>query len=196
MSLYLSRLVIPLDQLLKNRLMDDYKIHQLVYRMCLEPDESRDFLYYVSHTPYGGASIIIQSHRELKDCGVGRLEAKEIPEEFFDFPKYSFLVRIRPVEKNNGDVVKVLYKTDEVIDWLCSRGPRLGIEFLPETMDKQRGDKISFRNNNKRTITIAYADISGILEVKDYAKFRSTVETGIGGNKGFGLGLLQLKPMR
>ena len=195
MSLYLSRLEIPLEYLLRHKLTDDYAIHQLVYRMCLAPDQNRDFLYYVAHTPYGGVQIQIQSRRIPNDSGIGRLSTKEIPESFFSFNRYSFLVRIRPVCKAEGKVTRVLYRTEEIIGWLCKRGDMLGIRFLQETMDKQRADELSFKDKG-RHITITYADVTGVLEVVDRSKFLDAVGNGIGGSKGFGLGLLQLKPVK
>lgn len=194
-DLFLSLLTIKLRDRLKARLTDEYAIHQLVYRM-FPYEASRQFLYRLDYDTLGTLSITIQSSVKPEDIGIGRLEIKRVPVVFLHQEKYYFRVRFSPIAKSNGKVIRVNSRTDSAIRWLVSRSDRFGVEFDESSMDKELSSIMNMHGKNGNVITISSVDISGILMVKDKMKFAETVYHGIGPYKGFGLGLMQLKPIK
>ena len=195
--MYLSRLSISRKDMLECRVMDEYDVHQLVYRMF--PSESeRSFLYFVDYGNHvsGNLYILIQSKEQPADIGIGRLEARKIPSEFYKQSVYQFQVKVNPVSKYNGKVTKIHLRTEEAIEWLCRREDRFGIRFVRDSMDKlSSGVTRMHKTNGNKDISISYVVISGLLEVIDSEKFLMTVVNGIGAHKGLGFGLLQLRPI-
>lgn len=194
LELYLSRLIIPESSRLSNRLLDEYDIHRLVYRM-FHDSKDRCFLYYLDYGGMGNLSILIQSTIPPEDIGVGRLEIKHVPEEFLKCRRYYFHLRFSPVVKKDGHVVSIRNRHDDAVQWLTSRESGYGIALIRSSLDKESGGVINMRKGNQR-ITITYVDMTGELEVVDNDQFIRTVLSGIGPNKGFGLGMLQLVPLK
>ena len=51
------------------------------------------------------------------------------------------------------------------------------------------------QRDNPRNITIDYVEVTGVLSVNDRELFLQMIKQGIGRSKGFGLGLVQLRPI-
>ena len=194
--MYISRLSLGHVDMMRNRIVDDYGIHQLAYRLF--PDsQKRNFLYFVDHNVgFGNMKVLIQSPEAPVDCGIGRLEIKEIPEDFFNQDRYWFRIRVNPVAKSGGKVIRIEGRTSEAVAWLCRRADKIGVHFAEDTIDKESGGIIQMRKRrDDKSITISYVDLTGILEVVDRKKFLDAVMNGVGGHKGFGFGLFQLRPL-
>ena len=145
----------------------------------------------------GGISIIIQSHSVPKNSRIGRIQTKEVPEAFFLQDSYYFLIRINPVVKKDGHLSRIENRTSEAIAWLSRRADSMGVEFSVSNMDKKAGGVIRMRKRtDSRQISISYVDIVGCLKVIDRERFLSVVNNGFGAHKGFGFGLLQLRPIK
>ena len=195
--MYLSRLKLKQMEMLRFRIVDEYGLHKLVYRLF--PDSlQRDFLYYVEPVGVlGEVKILIQSKVRPVYCGIGELETKDIPSEFYQWSKFFFKIRINPVVKVNGRVKRIDGRTNSAIDWLVRRADQIGVCFVNDSMDKISGGVIHMtKDYESKPIVISYADITGVLNVVDINKFLSAVSNGIGGHKGFGFGLLQLRPLK
>ena len=194
--MFLSRLLLSQRDLLINRYFDEYGLHQLVYSLFPNSSE-RDFLYFVDHGSFGNVKIIIQSLTVPEHYGIGRLDTRTVPDEFYHQNRYFFRVRVNPVVKCSGKMIRIEGRTQEAAAWLCRRADTFGVRFEEDTIDKESGGIIRMRKQRDSVpITISYADMTGILEVVDRDKFLTTVSNGIGGHKGFGFGLLQLRPIK
>ena len=195
--MYIARLSLGHMDMMGNHIRDDYDLHQLVYRLFPYSAE-RDFLYYADHSKgFGNISIVIQSEGLPQDCGIGRLEIREIPDDFLNQDCYWFRVRINPVVKSDGRIIRIEGRTDEAVAWLCRRENALGVHFDEKTLDKESGGIIRMQKcRDEHPIVISYADITGILNVTDRDKFHSSIRNGIGGHKGFGFGMFQLRPVK
>lgn len=192
--MYLSRLVLTISDKLHLRLYGEYDIHKLVYSMFANSD-GREFLYYVDYSSIGHTTVLIQSPEMPSAPKFGKLEAKLIPPPFYGFDRYRFRIRISPVKRHNRKVISVMHRAEDIIPWLYELGLKHGIYFDPASMEKE-GDGTMHMKKNGCVITISYADITGVLEVKDRELFLNAVEHGIGRAKGFGQGMLLLKPIK
>ena len=192
-ELYVSRLLISHKEQFMHRLFNEYQIHQLVYSFF--PQETqRQFLYFLDYGGMRGMKIIIQSFEPPMCNAPWHIEVKKLPEEFLSFSRYSFLLRYAPVSKCNGKVREVHTREDEAVEWLCRRSRKYGVEFDSQSMEKIDSGKIVMSFSSRDDITISYVDVSGLLNVTDFSLFIETIKNGIGPYKGFGLGLLQLRP--
>ena len=195
-DMYLSLLSLSVRARLVNRIKNDYTIHQLVYRL-FPNEQERKFLYRVDFDNLGNMEIMIQSSIRPEDIGIGNLRVKKIPAGFFMQDRYYFRLRFAPVVKLDGKVIRVESRTADAISWLCSRAARLGVVFEDNTLDKAASSTYRmFPGKDRRAITISSVDITGILKVTDRDMFFAAVKRGIGPYKGFGLGLLQLRPIK
>lgn len=195
--MYLSQLLITNKDRIMSHITDDYSIHKMIYKMFLSPEEpERDFLYYVDYRHNGSMAVLIQSERLPKSIGIGHIESRKIPESFYDYDRYFFRLRFSPVKKTDGKFSSLHIRTNEAIDLLCAKEKTLGIHFVKEQMDKVQSGTIRADKGDGNRITISYVDITGVLEVSDMDLFHKTIRKGIGQGKGFGLGMLQLKPIK
>lgn len=64
-----------------------------------------------------------------------------------------------------------------------------------EVFFKDEVDEKKQKTKQKRVINLTTVDFSGVLEVLDPAIFKKTLENGLGHGKGFGCGLLLIKPV-
>jgi len=83
----------------------------------------------------------------------------------------------------------------EGIRWLVKRCDKYGFEVLPtEVMADGYQQMRFYKGGKKRTISISTIDFSGLLTVTDPECFYKTIGSGIGPAKGFGCGLLLIRP--
>lgn len=195
--IFISRLLLSRMEMIQERIIDEYGIHQLVYGL-FPSGANRDFLYYVDYGDHlGGVSIVIQSHSVPEHCRIGRIQTKEIPDAFFQCESYYFQMRINPVVKKDGHLLRIENRSSEAIEWLCRRADTMGVVFSIDSMDKKAGGVLRMRRKaDARSISISYVDIVGCLRVIDRDRFLTVVNNGFGAHKGFGFGLLQLWPLK
>ena len=193
-DLFLSRLRIPRIQQLKMHLIDEYDIHQLVYSL-FPYEKKRNFLYFLDYGGMGDMDVLVQSEVMPDAINSLQIETKVIPEHFWKNRTYAFKLRISPVSKKDGKVVKVFYKHMEVVNWLVTRENSYGVHFNTNETEKISSGIMKMKSNDGRRITLSYVDLSGILDVVDYEKFVRIARSGIGPGKGFGMGMLRLLPI-
>lgn len=193
-DLYISRLMIHKKDQIKYRLFNEYRIHQLVYSFFSWQQE-RQFLYFLDYGGMVGMKIIMQSCEPPVCDGAWDIEIRKVPEEFLSACRYSFFLRFSPVSKHDGKVTNVHTREADAIQWLCRRGEKYGVEFEARSMEKMNSGKIIMSFDTREDITISYVDVHGFLKVTNPSFFMETVKRGIGPYKGFGLGMLQLRPV-
>ncbi|MBE1877451.1 type I-E CRISPR-associated protein Cas6/Cse3/CasE [Myceligenerans pegani] len=82
-------------------------------------------------------------------------------------------------------------------EWLTRKAERLGIDVgEPETetfaITRRGVDQFIRATGGRRTVTIAWAQFDGTLEVRDADLLRQALTNGVGPAKGYGCGLLTL----
>lgn len=192
--MYISRLILSNMDKLRTGIKDEYTLHQFVYSLFREQNE-RSFLYYVDYKSIGNTLVLIQSEERPINNRIGRLDTKIIPEKFYDFHEYYFKIRISPVRRNQGKVVSVIRDKEELVRWFCSIALNNGFSVDDTTLEKVGEGQMRMRKHNN-VITIAYTDLTGVLMVEDKEQFMKVVKKGLGRAKGFGLGMVMLKPIK
>lgn len=80
--------------------------------------------------------------------------------------------------------------------WLSSRGDLLGFSVEEGNVRAEGYRKMNFLQGKKnRSVSISIIDFTGLLTVNDHDRFIKTLGTGIGPAKGFGCGLMLIKPV-
>lgn len=197
--MFLTRWTLHKTEVLRHGMHKDYCIHQAIYSLFPSAEE-RNFLYSVednnSDADSGFLKILVQSETKPLPPGYGMLEVKEIPEKYFNYNNYWFQVKFSPIVQAISGKKIPLKREEDVIDWLKKREEEWGVTFdyskLLKIGDGKSVMKQTERNNK---VTVSYVEFTGLLTVTDRDKFIKTVKTGIGRSKGFGFGLLQLKPI-
>ena len=195
-DLYLSRLTLPVRTRLINHIDDYYSIHQFIYGLFPQERE-RKFLYRTDFDNLGNLALTIQSSVYPADPAVGEIRTNHIPLDFLMQDRYFFRLRFAPVVKSDGKVIRVDSKTEKAVGWLTQRANRIGVAFEEDSLDKESSFTFKMRPGNGRgTITISSVDIIGVFDVTERDSFIDAIKQGIGPYKGFGMGLMQLKPIK
>ena len=193
--MFLTKWTLCKDEILEYKLYDDYKVHQIIY--SLFPSETkRSFLYSVLSQNYNSLVVLIQSRIEPATPTYGCIEIKSIPENFYNGNYYLFQVKFSPVVQSLDGKDKPIKTEEELNNWLKTRQEGWGIEIdYGKILKVGEGTVVMKQKGNSKHVTISYVELTGLLTVNDKNKFLEMVISGIGRSKGFGFGLLQLKPI-
>ena len=189
----LSKLTLATYDRIKLGIIDEYDLHQFLFKLF--PDiRSPKFLYYCSPETVSQFSVLIQSEDIPVSLEIGKIETKQIPDDFYRKGKYLFKLRISPVRRNKHHVNAVLSDAGDILEWMNFKKEYTGITVESEGFEIISSGTIRMKQKrNSNRIVINYADVIGILTVNDLDKFKSTIRNGFGRCKGFGFGLFQLK---
>jgi len=208
------------------RLMgSEYQVHRMVWDLCTDsPTRSRDFLYRY-RDDQGVPSFIIVSSRELSDprC-MFRIETKPYSPVIRKGQHLQFSLRANPVRTKrdeNGrqhrhDVVmesKTRLKEGavpkdkwpglaEIVQiegfvWLSMKGESYGFSFREGDVRVENYISREFvKPGRKKPVRFSTIDFEGLLTVTDAELFLHALCNGIGSAKGFGCGLLMVRPVR
>jgi len=217
--MYFSKIVPTDPSRVAMLLRNEYAIHQLVWGwFSHSTDQSRDFLYRVD-TDKGVCIYTYSSEPPHVDDSLFQCESK-----LFNYvPRVGehldFVVRVNPVvskctQSKRGtrhDVVMAAKKAridrgqsvlpnseiehQEIGKWVSMRAAKNGFSVNPNTL---RVSCYTPRSLNKRgngaVIQVTTADVQGTLTVIDAEMFSALLKQGLGPAKGFGCGLLMVKP--
>lgn len=174
-------------------LTDGYTMHKIVYDLF--PGSDRTFLYY--QYPFAerrGVKILILSEDQPLVPAQGTIESKMVKESFLRYRYYAFKVRLNPVTRLGGKATPVTGH-DPLISWFLEKQERWG--FVADASGLDLSDVgVATIQKGKNRITLNQCTYTGVLEVVDQDRFIEGFENGLGRAKGFGFGLLQLKPLR
>lgn len=193
-ELFISKLRITKLQQIQNKLVDEYDIHQLVYKLFSDSDE-RSFLYFINYVGLGDLEISIQSSVEPSPNKEWNLTYRKVPNDFFENDFYSFKLRFSPTARHAGKAIRICSRFEDAVSWLLSRQQLYGMKFNRDTLEKTGQGVMRMPRPDRDRIVITYVDMVGELEVIDRDLFMTAVRKGIGPGKGFGLGLLQIRPI-
>lgn len=204
--LFLTQLNLGFNDLRALKITDEYGVHRTIYSLFEEYRNDNEkissvqsgFLYAEQKRNGIGRQFLILSDRApvnfaLKD---GSIITKTVPENFLKFSKYRFQLIINPTirDKTSGKLRPVTGKLN-IISWFSEKSSQ-SWGFSSTDITVNSTEVLQFKGKNGRSLTIARAELSGILTVTDFEQFHKSFCHGIGRAHAFGCGLLQLIPIQ
>ena len=179
----------------KNKTMDGYTIHRVVYELF--PGESRDFLFVDKGGDFHARQILILSERSPEIPQYGEIQSKLIADSFLEHDNYGFEVTLNPTkrDKQTGKTVAIRGR-ENLHQWFLGKAPTLGFEIQAESLEIRHAGVQTFDLGNGKIVTHNSASFVGKLKVTDRGKFQQSFRKGIGRAKSFGFGLFQIIPLQ
>ena len=192
-NLFLSRIVLPLDEALQNGYRTTYDWHRFVWLAFPNKENlSRDFLYRVDFKDRQ-VVLLVQSSNKPSSIGKRAFETKEIMTGFYEHDAYRFQVRVNPTFRRSSDGRRLpIYKEDDLRCWFERKFSSVGCELKSLETDHPHDD--IFHKDGKRGKHVS-VDARGVIIVADKKTFYEKIVQGIGSAKGFGYGLVMLQPI-
>lgn len=190
------------------RITDLYSLHRVVY--SLYPDERSDakkatsetsgILYADQGGDIRGRNILLLANRQPNPCIDGRwgsVESRSIPTHFLDKDLYRFQVTINPTRRNNVSRKLVPVKgREEIAAWFTDRATASwGFQINSRHLQVDHVQVQHFKDKHQHPVTLAQAQVQGVLKVADRERFIRSFQQGIGRGRAFGCGLLQIVPL-
>jgi len=205
-------------------IQESYRFHALVWDLFGEdPDQERDFLYRVDSSQKLPTFLVVSEREPVNRYDVWDIVTKPYDPLLYTGQRLSFVLRANPVIKKR-DEQKKQHRHDVVMEvksqlekegiaplhrppepeivqeagyvWLSSRADLCGFQvtrhevicdgYMQNRFKKPKG------NHDVRFSTIEF---TGLLTVTNPDALISTLFSGIGPEKGFGCGLLLVKPV-
>jgi CRISPR system Cascade subunit CasE len=181
------------------KVTDDYSLHRIVYDLFPEnvhDNGSRDFLYADKGGGYLERVILILSRRPPMEPKRGTIESREVPVSFLAHERYAFEVVANPSRRDGktGKTIAVLGE-EALRAWFEERSRSWGFAVDAERLQISRIGVQRFEHKGEGIVVHGRATFSGLLAVTDREVFVQSFENGIGRCRGFGFGLLQLRPV-
>lgn len=184
-----------------------YGLHKAVYSLFPDVRTAEEkkastpsgFLYVDQGGDYKSRKILLLSDRQPLDQiegQYGEVQSKEISAGFLQHDRYRFKVVVNPTRRENASRKLVPVKGREAIaQWFDERAvASWGFKVLPEKLQIDSTDVLTFNDKTGRKVTLAQAQVQGVLQVTDREKFIQSFRQGIGRGRAFGCGLLQIVP--
>jgi CRISPR system Cascade subunit CasE len=205
-----------------NHIGGAYKLHSLVWDLFTDgPERDRDFIYRQDLVE-GLPAFYCVSAREPNDrCGVWHIQPKPYTPMIKKDQRLSFMLRANPIrtkrddqkKQHRHDVVmeaKTLLKQKqepyppepEIIQkagfiWLALKGEANGFAIREGEIRADGYTQHRFvKPKGKHPISLSTIEFTGLLTVTDPELFVPTLFHGLGPAKGFGCGLLMVRPVR
>ncbi len=193
--MFLSRYLLSAGDRRQLGWKDTYSLHRIVYSLFEGgQDGGRDFLFVDKGRFLDLRQVLILSDREPLNASCGWLETRALPEEYLKASMYAFETVINPVRVKNGSGQRIpITGSAEILDWLCGHSS-WGFAVHGSRVVIRRRWTDSFVKAGHR-VTIAKAQLHGVLTVTDRELFTRSACRGIGRSRAFGCGLLQLVPI-
>lgn len=170
-----------------------YELHRTLSRV-LEEQDGR-ILWRLETPPYGSPFVLVQSPAvpDWNMLGARYLRAVEVKAFtplFMAGKGFYFRLRANPVVTREGKRSGLPDK--EKVAWLVRKAELGGFNLLGGRV-LEEGVVWARRKGEK--VNLSVATFEGVLTVEDKARFRQTLEQGIGPAKAFGMGLLSIAPL-
>jgi len=124
----------------------------------------------------------------------GSVESKFVSPSFLEHRYYAFTVKLNPVTRLANKTAPVIGH-EPLSTWFLDKQEQWGFVVDRERLDLSDLGVSLIRKGNTE-IPLNQCTYTGILKVVDRERFIDSFENGLGRGKGFGFGLLQLKPLR
>lgn len=208
-TLHLTQILVSYEDAIRLlRIRDTYDWHQRVWQAFGGRDGApRNFLTRVERKEEVYRVLILSHSVPTKPdwCPTDCFGTKEIPETFFEHPRYRFSLLANPTKKlcvdnadgsrkKNGRRVP-LTRREDLVAWLQRKAEAGGFRINADSLRIIPRGREFFHKDGHSHGTHAAVEFQGELAVTNSAQFRATVATGIGSAKAFGFGLLVIAPM-
>lgn len=205
MTTFLTQGVVANYDVARSRVKDRYAWHQKLWKFFpdVEPSAEREFLWRIDRKESATVVWILSERRPQLPENWGRWATKEVAESFLTHERYEFalcanptvmrVVRLEDGSRRKNGRRTAISGLDELKEWLKNKGTENGFE-LEQTLCEPPTLEYFYKSNEKRGVHSA-AEFRGVLRVVDREKFSVAWERGVGPAKGFGFGLLLLKPL-
>lgn len=188
------------------KITDTYSLHRVVYSLFEDirsnDEKNASIKSGIQWVDKGGDAlnrqILILSNREPRhsmDDKSGEVITKCLPVSFLSHKTYRFEVVINPTRRNNQSqkLIPVVGR-DAIAHWFIERAAKSwGFSVSQPQLQVDSINVLKF--NAKHPVTVQQAKLSGYLTVIDAEQFAQSFAKGIGRNRSFGCGLLQIVPI-
>lgn len=212
--IYVTQIVLDKAIAAKRRLYGLYEWHQEAWKLFPgRPRDKRDFLTRLDADEREFRFTVLSVIKPQKPnwCAQEWWQEKEMPQSFFEQKRYLFKVMANPTrtlsrrdpvgnEKKHGSHYAII-KTDELKEWITRRGEQGGFAIYNEPRFEisppvfHRLYKEDKKLQKEYEGGIVGVEFKGALEVTNTENFLKTVREGVGRARGFGFGMLVLKPI-
>ena len=202
---------------------DTYGLHKMVWSfMADSPDRKRDFLYRHEAQKFP-CFYVVSTRTPFDSSGLWKIETKPYEPQIGEGDVFQFAVRVNPVvtrrgedgRQNRHDVImdaKTALRArlpdraawpetdtivrDAAVAWLGRRAEEsYGFTFEENRLGVDGYQTHVIRKGRQpEPVRFSSVDLAGTLSVRDMGLFRSALFDGIGHAKGFGCGLLMIRP--
>jgi CRISPR system Cascade subunit CasE len=207
---WLAKITIDYQLAYKRRFSDNYAWHWAAWQAF--PGQDRGKRNYLTRFDYrdGEFTLLLLSHvKPMRPdwCPEDAWAIAEISPEFLKKKYYRFDLRANPTRKvtklddegnktKNGKRVALL-KPEELRGWLERKAGDSGIRLLNTpalVIDPAVSNPFFINKRNEKGLHFSVR-FTGAIEIIDQCKFENAFYNGIGSAKGFGFGMLMLKPI-
>ncbi|MGL6195678.1 MAG: type I-E CRISPR-associated protein Cas6/Cse3/CasE [Thermoguttaceae bacterium] len=205
--LFLTQAFILYDTALRHKIGNSYDWHQEIWRcFSVNSNREREFLTRVDRQNQRYCVWILSCTEPRKPDWVENWQTKPVASTFLEHSRYYFTLRANPTKKTvNRDPLTnarakqgkriSLFREDELRNWITRKAELHGFELDTSNLSCSPPVREYFykKTTNQHGFHLS-VDFSGTLTVSDRCKFIETYQNGIGSAKGFGFGMLLLKP--
>jgi CRISPR system Cascade subunit CasE len=198
-----------------------YQDHKFLWGLFSDgPERKRDFLFRRMEEGQDRPGYLAVSARKPQEDNLWRVRIKPYQPKLRQGQRLAFSLRVNPVvsrRDENGkqqrhDVImdhkhklkeqnlpreKWLSQAEMVqqagTTWLTTRAEKCGFQVDPEQVHAEGYHQVRF-HKGRRQVSLTSLELSGVLTVEDPEKFLQTLYFGMGPAKGYGFGLLLVKP--
>lgn len=195
-TLYLTKLLLDIKVCREYQIRDAYSIHKLVYSCFPISENKGNFLYVDKGFNDGIRTILILSEQMPQISDDISSVSTELSSHFFSFNQFRFEIVLNPVkrEKSTGKRRAIIGQLS-LLQWFLSHSEKWG--FIPDenSLEVMTLPMLKFK---KKDMDYMFHTVKfrGSLSITDKTLFFETLKNGIGHGKAFGLGLLQLVPIK
>jgi CRISPR system Cascade subunit CasE len=207
---FLTQCLVDHQSIVKARLRHQGDWHQRIWEAFNPVDgdgSARGFLYSVEETVDGCRALILSDSVPTRPdwCPMAQWTTKTVPDGFLSHQKYVFSLTANATITRDGKRTSLAKRelcsphpwgwSGLLLDWLERKGVSGGFRFDRDAVSVLPLPVERFPYAG-REVTFQFTRFQGVLEVTDHALFQITFNSGIGRAKGFGAGLLLLKPIQ
>ncbi|MBE0471305.1 MAG: type I-E CRISPR-associated protein Cas6/Cse3/CasE [Methyloprofundus sp.] len=188
------------------KVTDAYSLHKQVYGLFddvrSEADKSNSEKSGILWADKGGdfharQILMLSTRKPHQTPQFGEVDTRIIKPDFVEHAHYGFEITLNPSKRNKQTgKIEAIRKREDIALWAIERAHKSwGFEIHPDHLQVQINPVLQFDKNGK-TITHSRAHLKGELRVTDREQFIQSFLHGIGRGKTFGLGLLQVVPLK
>jgi len=204
---------------------NNYQIHNMIWSLFADkPERARDFMYRQEEINGFPTFYIVSGRKPDDQSGLWSVESKLYEPALRTDQKLSFVLRANPIvskrdengKQHRHDVImdaKSQLKRDGIskdkyprvseivqkkgVEWLQRKGQMNGFEIEGDQVraDGYQTQKL-YKPKGKHHVNISTIDFTGVLTVTETELFKKALYYGVGPAKGFGCGLILVRPVR